>query len=246
VGDSHLAEPIHTRSLMLSAPEEGIIAKMDLVDVSSSEAIPVDYKRGPRAGGRWRGLGAGTRPALRPGIDPPRQRLLVRGRHPLFHRVAPPRLGRLRRRAGRADRELLRAIRRMGASGRLPPPLDDSPKCPRCSLVGICLPDETTLLREAEGRPAAGNQGRPVRRLLPARQDALPLYVREQGRLAGQVGRGADREAQGRSRHQRSPHRHVAGQPVRQRSGFRPGRSARSPRGEFPSAIFPTADGSTG
>ena len=39
-------ETIHTRSLMLSAPGEGLIAKMDLVDLSAAEAIPVDYKRG--------------------------------------------------------------------------------------------------------------------------------------------------------------------------------------------------------
>ena len=29
---------------------------------------------------------------------------------------------------------------------RIPPPLVDSPKCPKCSLVGICLPDETHAL----------------------------------------------------------------------------------------------------
>ena len=39
-------ETIHSRSLMLSAPAEGLIAKMDLVDITAAEAIPVDYKRG--------------------------------------------------------------------------------------------------------------------------------------------------------------------------------------------------------
>lgn len=29
---------------------------------------------------------------------------------------------------------------------RPPPPLESSPKCPRCPLVGICLPDETNVL----------------------------------------------------------------------------------------------------
>jgi CRISPR-associated protein Cas1 len=29
----------------------------------------------------------------------------------------------------------------------IPPPLVDSPKCPGCSLVGICLPDETFARR---------------------------------------------------------------------------------------------------
>lgn len=31
---------------------------------------------------------------------------------------------------------------RPAAGGTIPPPLADSPKCQRCSLVGICLPDE--------------------------------------------------------------------------------------------------------
>ena len=45
----------------------------------------------------------------------------------------------------------------LAAYGEIPPPLEDSPKCPGCSLVGICLPDETNLLRlspESESRAA--------------------------------------------------------------------------------------------
>lgn len=51
------------------------------------------------------------------------------------------------------------------------PPLESGPKCPRCSLVGICLPDETNLL-------AGRNDGKP-RRLITAAPDAVPLYVTE-------------------------------------------------------------------
>src|SRR5436189_119528 len=67
-------------------------------------------------------------------------------------------------------RELLAGLRASAACATPPPPLVDSPKCPRCSLVGICLPDEVNLLRAPD---SAG----PVRRLVPARDDALPLYV---------------------------------------------------------------------
>lgn len=81
-------------------------------------------------------------------------------------------------------RELLAGMREMGVSGVMPAPLDDSPKCPRCSLVGICLPDETTLLREGPG----ADESCRVRKLLPARQDALPLYVQEQGAWLGKSG----------------------------------------------------------
>ena len=41
--------------------------------------------------------------------------------------------------------ELLSGIKDMAASGQIPHPLVDSPKCTRCSLVGICLPDEVKL-----------------------------------------------------------------------------------------------------
>ncbi|MGH8997069.1 MAG: CRISPR-associated endonuclease Cas1, partial [Acidimicrobiales bacterium] len=60
-----------------------------------------------------------------------------------------------------------------------PPPLVASPKCPRCSLVGICLPDEVnTLASGGDGRP-------PARHLLPTDTAARPLYVTEQGARVG-------------------------------------------------------------
>lgn len=45
---------------------------------------------------------------------------------------------------------LIQKARALAASGQIPPPLDHSPKCPRCSLVGICLPDETRFSAEVE------------------------------------------------------------------------------------------------
>ena len=80
----------------------------------------------------------------------------------------------------------------------IPPPLIDSPKCPRCSLVSICLPDETTLstalmsegtpevqlsLFEPESRDAGelmeqgAARAERVRRLVPAGDDLRPLYI---------------------------------------------------------------------
>jgi CRISP-associated protein Cas1 len=97
-------------------------------------------------------------------------------------------------------RAALDGARALAAGGRIPPPLVDSPKCPRCSLVGICLPDETRramLFREEVDVEATqptlfddegdeegslfdvGRDGldRDVRRLVPARDDLRPLYV---------------------------------------------------------------------
>lgn len=41
----------------------------------------------------------------------------------------------------------------MASGGGISPPLVDSLKCPRCSLVGICLPDEVQFLKQTELSP---------------------------------------------------------------------------------------------
>ncbi|KAB2837824.1 MAG: CRISPR-associated endonuclease Cas1, partial [Burkholderiales bacterium] len=55
------------------------------------------------------------------------------------------------------------------AQAALPPePLTESPKCPRCSLVGICQPDEIAFLRHQSGE---------LRPPYVADPHALPLHV---------------------------------------------------------------------
>ncbi|MCC7409724.1 MAG: CRISPR-associated endonuclease Cas1 [Phycisphaeraceae bacterium] len=76
---------------------------------------------------------------------------------------------------------LLAQARQACHAQELPPPLDDSPKCHGCSLAAICLPDETLALQHVPADPVAPN----VRRLYPARDEALPLYVQEQGAYVG-------------------------------------------------------------
>jgi len=73
--------------------------------------------------------------------------------------------------------ELLEEARSVAARGEVPTPLLDSPKCPRCSLVGICLPDEVNTLTE--------RQQLPPRRMIAKDRDARPLYVQEQGARVG-------------------------------------------------------------
>ena len=67
-----------------------------------------------------------------------------------------------------ATHEAVDGLRRVAAEGVIPPPLEDSPKCPRCSLVEVCLPDEVHHLKGADVAP------RPIS--VPC-TDALPLYV---------------------------------------------------------------------
>ena len=68
-------------------------------------------------------------------------------------------------------RSVTLSSRRLGlvaAGGRIPAPLRDSPKCPRCSLVGICLPDEVNHFRRTGATP------RPI---AVRHDEMLPLYV---------------------------------------------------------------------
>ena len=57
-----------------------------------------------------------------------------------------------------------------------PPPLRDSNKCHGCSLNEICLPDEYWAVKEYG--PAGTTL---TRRVIPARDDSIPLYVQDQG-----------------------------------------------------------------
>jgi CRISP-associated protein Cas1 len=160
--------PVSTRSVHLSDERLGLVGVIDLLEAEGGEVVPVDYKKGepaPTPEGAW----APER------IQVAAQVLLLRA-HGYRCSQGALYFAAARRRVpvvvdAALEAEVLRAVaaaRAVEAGGVLPPPLLDSPKCPRCSLVGICLPDEHQHL--------LGNQPE-VRPLIPARDDAWPLYV---------------------------------------------------------------------
>ncbi|MGN6107974.1 MAG: CRISPR-associated endonuclease Cas4g/Cas1g [Kofleriaceae bacterium] len=179
--DQPVEERLHARSVMLSAPVVGLIARMDLIEADGRKVTPIDYKRGRAPD------------VLERAWEPERVQLCAQAmvleengyeveRGILYfvtskQRVEVPIDSDLRART----LELLSELRRNSERSEAPPPLIDSPKCPRCSLVGICLPDETNLLRRSE---ESGH----IRRLVPARDDALPLYVQSAGAKVGRSG----------------------------------------------------------
>lgn len=161
---------IHARSVTLSSNSLGLIAKLDLIEGEGDVVSPVDYKRGKR-------------PHIPRGVyDPERVQLCAQGLLLREHgytctegaiyyvaskeRVAVPFDDELLAQTRNAIAEL----RAMAAGGRIPDPLVDSPKCPRCSLVTICLPDEVQFLQKAELSP---------RPLAVPRYEAMPLYVQQ-------------------------------------------------------------------
>lgn len=174
-GDTH----IHARSITLSSERLGLIAKLDLLEGENGEVTPVDYKRGKRPhvdGGVW---------------DPERVQLALQVLLLREHgytcmagiiyfvaskeRVPVPVDEDLEGQALAAVAD----IRAMGASGTMPPPLVDSPKCPRCSLVSICLPDELNYAKQ---------RTQEVRPLAVERTPALPLYVQAHHGKVGKSG----------------------------------------------------------
>jgi CRISPR-associated protein Cas1 len=179
--DAAVEDKLHARSVLLSAPQAGLIARMDLIESEGKKVTPIDYKRGRApnvAEGAWEPervqLCAQALILEENGYEVERGLLyFVASRQ----RIEVPIDEALRART----KALLADLRATAARAEPPPPLVDSPKCPRCSLVGICLPDETNLLRGGEDETR-------VRRLVPGRDDALPLYVQSAGAKVGRSG----------------------------------------------------------
>ena len=159
---------IHARSITLSSNRLGLIAKLDLIEGEGGAVVPVDYKRGKR-------------PHVPKGAyEPERVQLCVQGMILQEHGYACAEgvlyFAESRERVTVAfDDELRRdtrnaidGLRLIAAGGQVPAPLEDSPKCPRCSLVGICLPDEVNYLKRAETPP---------RPLAVMQEERLPVYV---------------------------------------------------------------------
>ena len=168
-----------SRSLWLTSADLGVTAKLDIVEVEKDgTVVPVDYKKGSpdRNGKPW--------PADE--IQSVLQGMLLRDAgyqveqveiwyaEPRRRVVIPLDDARVTR-----TRKLLAQAWEVAATKIAPPPLVGSPKCPGCSLVGLCLPDEVHALAVREREPV-----RP-RRVMAADPDNRPVYVMEQGAYVG-------------------------------------------------------------
>ena len=166
------------RSVTIGSETLGIIAKMDLIEGEDGTVTPVDTKKGKR-------------PHVAEGAYEP-ERVQVCAQALILedagYKVAEGAIwyaGSRERvrivldetlRTG--TREAISDLRLTAAAGRLPAPLVDSPKCTKCSLAGICLPDEVTFFR----------RGLAPRPLNPSADTALPLYVQEPGARVSKSG----------------------------------------------------------
>ncbi|MDE0700691.1 MAG: CRISPR-associated endonuclease Cas1 [Acidimicrobiaceae bacterium] len=164
------------KSVELSSHRLGLIAKADIIEQRNGSVVPVEVKRGrpPKHGPAWmpeqvqictiglllqdNGYECSEGQFY---FAETRKRTTIPFDQSLIDHTM----------------ELIEKLREVAARPDAPPPLIDSPKCPRCSLVGICLPDETNLhTKRSTTAP---------RRLTPRDSAARPLYVTEQGARIG-------------------------------------------------------------
>ena len=182
MGDPSEDNPVaQARSVLISSERLGLVAKVDLIEGEGDSVIPVEFKKGaqPVHGPRWtpelaqlHAIGLVLRDQGYKCSEgefyfaETRQRITVPFDEGMLAKTE----------------EMIGSMRAVARSQDIPPPLIDSPKCAYCSLVGICLPDETNL--------HAKRSRETPRRLTPSDSAARPLYVTEQGAKIGiQAGR---------------------------------------------------------
>lgn len=200
-------ETIHSRSVQMGSERLGIVAKMDLVEARAAQAnesvkedlltvlevCPVDYKAGsPKEGEEANELWDTDKMQL--GL----QALILRdngytcNEGVIYYRATKQRI--LLPITPELENWILRTIAdaRRVVTGPIPAPLVHSPKCVRCSLAPVCLPDETRMLAqspvkievEVEAKSPETSAEAP-RRLIAARDDTRPLYLNTPGYRVG-------------------------------------------------------------
>jgi CRISP-associated protein Cas1 len=178
-GATPAGDKIVSRSLTLASATLGVIAKLDVAEAEDGVVTPVDYKRGKR-------------PHVPQGAYEPERiqiclQALLLEEH--GYRVEEGAIyyaeGRERVRITldealrQAARSAVSDLRLTVSQSRIPPPLKDSPKCPRCALVTVCLPDEVRSLTGSSLAP---------RSIAVPPDEALPLIVQSQHARIGKDG----------------------------------------------------------
>lgn len=186
------SDQFHARSVELSDPELGLSARLDLVEAEGGVATPIEYKRG-KAPNTAEGTYLDHR------IHVCAQGLLLRANgfkseHGIVYYVGSKKrvVVEFDEKMVSQTRAMLREMEETVEQGRMPPPLVDSPKCPRCAMVEICMPDEVNFL-------SGSADAESVRLMYPKRIDAVALYVHEQGARVTKSGDCLDVRVEGKS-----------------------------------------------
>ncbi|MEW6027716.1 MAG: CRISPR-associated endonuclease Cas1, partial [Planctomycetota bacterium] len=77
--------------------------------------------------------------------------------------------------------ETIQSARNLADHGKIPEPLKDDNRCIHCSLLPICIPEETTALSQSEPPKS-------IRRIIPEKDEGYVVYLNHQGSRLGKKG----------------------------------------------------------
>jgi CRISPR-associated protein Cas1 len=198
-GQDDPESPQIVRSLALTSESLGLTGTLDLAEISGRTAVPVEYRKGrprrsptaspPQAAGSEESGRANVEPWPADRVQVGLQALLLEeAGYCVTEAVIYYAEEKLRLRLAIDDdvrRESLEALEnaRRCAQGPRPLPLVNDPRCPRCSLQPVCLPDEINHQRAAP----AGEQPSP-RRIWPPREEGIHIVAQQEGIRIGVQG----------------------------------------------------------
>lgn len=184
--------PAVVRSMALRSDKLGLTATLDLAEISGAVAVPVEYRKGrPRRADIGDSLGeeapadgscaseAKAWPTDR--VQLGLQALLLEEagytvtRGVIYYAAEKMRLDIPVNFALKVESLGVLEAAKSCADGPRPLPLEYDPKCPRCSLQPICLPDEIN-----QQRALASSALRP-RRIWPPRDDGIHVIAQREG-----------------------------------------------------------------
>ena len=152
--------PIKIRSLSLSSERLGLTSRLDLLETEGAYVIPIEYKKGKQPD-----LNNNKKETFTPAeVQLCAQAMLLKDRGYSCKKGMIYYAGSEKRVPVKFTNKLMAQTKRVISRLRedikktkAPPPLEDSPKCPSCSLVNICLPEEFHLLKKkkAKARPVS-------------------------------------------------------------------------------------------
>lgn len=205
--------PKSIRSLALTSNSLGLTATLDLTEINGNSAVPIEYRKGKprRAHANDEPIDEMMeQPRLFPVPEPwPTDRaqlglqvlLLEEAGYAVpeaYLYYATEKL-KLRVEVNDTLREYAKSVlaaAKLAAEGPRPPPLLNDPRCPRCSLQPICLPDEINHQRLTQltvaGATAADANGRAPsvqeltpRKMWPPRDDGIHVVLMKEGIRVG-------------------------------------------------------------
>ncbi len=193
------ARPRSVRSLSLTSVRLGLTATLDLAEVTGTVAVPVEYRKGRSKRGRLKGEATDELMEEQTLLPPPeawptdrvqvglQAILLEEAGYTVREAIVYYAAEKLRLRlpvdeALRSEALATLEAAKRDAAGPRPMPLVNDPRCPRCSLQPICLPDEVNQQRFA-AVTVEGKQPEELtpRRLWPARDDGIHLVAQREG-----------------------------------------------------------------